>query len=143
MGATASGANVPAKPSKALHLSLWGAQILLALAFASAGAMKATLPIAELAAKMGWPAAMPPALVRFIGTSELLGALGVVLPAATRIKPGLTSLAGAGLATIMALAALFHASRGEVGMLPTNVVLGGLGALVAWGRWKKVPVAPR
>jgi hypothetical protein len=43
----------------------------------------------------------------------------------------------------MVLAAVFHVSRGEVGMLPINLVIGGLAAFVAWGRWKKVPIAPR
>ena len=133
----------PVKPSKPLHFSLWGAQILLALVFVSAGAMKATKPIAELAAKMGWPGAVPEGLVRFIGISELLGALGLVLPAATRIKPGLTALAGLGLTTVMLLAAIFHVSRGEIGMLPVPFVIGGLSAFVAWGRWRKAPISPR
>jgi hypothetical protein len=130
-------------PSKVLHWSLWAVQVLLALLFAFAGTMKTTAPIADLAAKMGWPGTMPEAVVRFIGVSELLGAVGLILPAATRIKPGLTALAGAGLTTIMVLACLFHLSRGEANMLPINFVLGGLAAFVAWGRWKKAPMAPR
>jgi hypothetical protein len=116
---------------------------LLALAFGSAGLMKTTQPIADLAAKMGWPGVVPEALVRFIGVSELLGAVGLIVPAATRIKPVLTALAGAGLTTIMVLASIFHLSRGEAGMLPVNFVIGGLAAFVAWGRWKKAPIAPR
>jgi len=57
-------------------------------------------------------------LVRFIGVSELAGALGLILPAATRIRPGLTPLAALGLSTIMALAMLFHLVRGEPQALP-------------------------
>jgi putative oxidoreductase len=76
---------------------------------------------------------VPRWLVRFIGTSELLGALGLILPAAMRIKPALTGFAALGLLTIMVLAALFHVSRGEFGMLPINSVLGALAAFVAWG----------
>jgi hypothetical protein len=131
------------QPSKAPHFALWGAQILLALAFGMAGTMKTTQPMDVLVQKMVWPGALPAALVRFIGTSELLGALGLILPSATRIKPGLTPLAGAGLVTIMLLASAFHASRGELGVVPVNLVLGGLAAFVAWGRWKKAPIAPR
>jgi hypothetical protein len=82
-------------------------------------------------------------LVRFIGASELLGGLGLVLPAATRIKPALTPLAGAGLITVMVLAALFHLTRGEFGAIPGNVILGSLAAFVAWGRWAKVRIMPR
>ena len=129
--------------SKALHVTLWVVQILLGTMFLYAGVIKATQPIAELAQKMVWPGAIPAALVRFIGWTELLAGLGLILPAATRIKPWLTPLAGAGLTTIMVLAGLFHASRGELGALPINVVLGGLAAFVAWGRWKKAPIAAR
>jgi putative oxidoreductase len=129
--------------SKALHVGLWGAQALLALAFTSAGVMKVTQPIEALAASMVWPGAVPEPLVRFIGVSELLGGLGLILPAATRIKPILTPLAALGLVVVMVLAALFHLSRGELGALPINVVFGALAAFVAWGRLKKAPLAPR
>jgi putative oxidoreductase len=44
---------------------------------------------------------------------------------------------------IMILAALFHTSRGEFGMLPINFVLGALAAFVAWGRLKKAPIPSR
>ena len=63
----------------------------------------------------GWPAAVPAPLVRFIGVAEFLGGLGLILPAATRVKPMLTPLAGVGLAVAMLLAAGFHTSRGEFG----------------------------
>jgi len=128
---------------KALHVSLWAVQVLLALAFGMAGLMKSTQPIAELAEKMVWPGVLPAALVRFIGVSELLGAIGLILPSATRVKPGLTVLAALGLTTVMLLAIVFHISRGEFGNLIFNVVLGALAAFVAWGRAKKAPIAPR
>jgi putative oxidoreductase len=108
-----------------------------------AGVMKTTQPIAELAQNLVWPGAMPPALVRFIGVSEFLGALGLVLPAATRIKPSLTPLAAAGLALIMLLAAIFHVLRGELQALPINFLFGALAVFVAWGRSRKAPIPPR
>jgi len=73
-------------------------------------------------------------LVRFIGVVELAGALGVILPAATRIQPRLTPLAAAGLATIMVLAIPFHLMRGELKEIVINLALGGLAAFVACGR---------
>ena len=85
-------------------------------------------------------AQVPLALVRFIGISELLGAVGLILPALTKIKPLLTPLAALGLLTIMILAMGFHVSRGEAGTLPFNIVLGGLAAFVAWGRTSKAPI---
>jgi len=129
--------------STALHVTLWIVQLLLAVAFGMAGVMKSTQPIADLAAAMVWPGDLPAVLVRFIGVSELAGALGLVLPAATRIRPLLTPLAAIGLVVVMVLASLFHISRGEWFALPINFALGGLAAFVAWGRLRKVPIPPR
>jgi uncharacterized membrane protein YphA (DoxX/SURF4 family) len=111
--------------------------------FVMAGVAKSTQPIADLAQQMVWPGDVPAGLVRFIGVSELLGGLGLVVPAATRIKPWLTPLAAVGLVTVMALAAVFHVTRGEFPAIAFNTVLGGIAAFIAWGRFKKAPIAPR
>jgi|SRR5687768_13224602 len=140
---TASTGTEVGSSSKALHIGLWVVQVVLGLMFLAGGAMKATQPIAELTLQMVWADDIPEALVRFIGMAEVLGALGLVLPAATRIKPMLTPLAGLGLALIMLLAALFHLVRSEFAAIGMNVVLGGLGLFVAWGRAKKAPIRPR
>ena len=131
------------RPSKALHVGLWVVQGLLGAMFLAVGAMKATQPIAALVSTLGWPEAVPAALVHFIGVAELLGGLGLILPAATRVKPVLTPLAGGGLAMVMLLATIFHISRGELGAMPMPLALGGLAAFVAWGRAVKAPIAPR
>lgn len=87
---------------------------------------------------MPWVTTVPAFLVRFIGLSEVAGALGLLLPGLTKIQPQLTSSrATAGLTVVMILAALFHASRGEFGNIGINVVLGALAAFVAWRRWSK------
>jgi uncharacterized membrane protein YphA (DoxX/SURF4 family) len=131
------------KPMTLLNISLWIVQLLLGATFGMAGVIKATRPIAELAARMPWASDIPEVLVRFIGVSELAGGVGLLLPALTRIRPGLTPLAAAGLTTIMAFAAVFHATRGEFGGIVVNVVLGGIAAFIAWGRCKKAPILPR
>lgn len=122
---------------------LWGVQILLALAFLATGWMKLTTSAAELAQVMVWVNDVPLWLVRFIGLAEIAGALGLVLPALTRIQPQLTPLAGAGLAVVMFLAAGFHLIRGEFGFIIPNIILLALAAFVAYGRWKLVPVTPQ
>ncbi len=132
-----------ARPRRALRLTLWVAQGLLAAAFAASGLMKLTQPVAVLAAQMPWVASVPAALVRLIGAAELAGALGLVLPSLTRIRPRLTMLAALGLVAVMGLASAFHLSRGEGVMLPVNLVLAALAAFVAWGRSTAAPIAPR
>lgn len=133
--------NAPS-PSKAWTIGLWVVQVLVAAMFGMAGFMKTTTPIEVLAANMPWVSSMP-GLVRFIGIAELLGAIGMILPAATRIRPILTPAAGGGLATVMVLAAVFHLTRGEYSGIIANAVLGLLAAFVAWGRLSKAPIAPR
>jgi len=132
-----------APAGRGLNIGLWTAQVVLAASFGVAGVMKTTQPIAELAKQMVWAGDVPAALVRFIGTMEFLGAVGLVLPAATRIKPGLTPLAAAGLTTVLALGLAFHLTRGESSAIVVNVVLGSITSFVAWGRFRKAPIVPR
>jgi uncharacterized membrane protein YphA (DoxX/SURF4 family) len=136
-------ASTASRPSRSLHISLWVFQVLLGVMFAMAGLMKATQPIEALAAQMPWTTVVGAGMVRFIGISELLGGLGLVLPSLTRIQPRLTVLAALGLVVVMVLAAGFHVTRGEFVHVPMNLVLGGLAAFVAWGRAKKAPISPR
>jgi putative oxidoreductase len=121
-----------------LHVGLWVAQGLLAAAFGVAGLTHATRPIAEMAKMAPWTSALPEGMVRFIGVVELAGALGLVLPGLTRVRPALTGWAAAGLAAVMALAMVVHIARGEPQVLPVNLVLGGIAAFIAWGRGMKV-----
>lgn len=130
-------------PNKGLHVGLWVTQVLLAAAFLMAGGMKVSAPLEQLQAQMPWVTGALGGAVRFIGAVELLGAVGLLLPAATRVLPRLTPLAATGLLTVMGLAALTHLSRGEYPMIIANLVLGGMAAFVAWGRLTKAPIAPR
>ena len=134
---------VSARPSRAPHVTLWLVQGLLAALFLVVGYSHAAAPIEVAAMRAPWVASLPVALVRFIGAVEVAGALGLLLPAATRILPRLTPLAAAGLATMMALAVPFHLMRGETGAVVVNLGLGALAALVAWGRTRWAPVTAR
>lgn len=130
------------KISKVLHIGLWVVQVLLALAFGMAGFMKVSMPISELATKgMGFVNHTAETLVRFIGFTEILGAIGLILPAALRIKPILTPIAAVGIAIIMLLAIKEHLSQNE--SIVANVILFVLAIFVAWGRFKKAPIQPK
>lgn len=126
-----------------LHIALWIAQVLLALLFAGAGSAKVMTPLPELAKSLPFTADLPGWLVRFIGISEIAGAIGLILPALARIMPRLTAVAGLGLAAVMALATVFHLFRGEISAMPMTIAIGAVAAFVAWGRWARVPIAPR
>jgi uncharacterized membrane protein YphA (DoxX/SURF4 family) len=130
--------------NKGMNIALWIVQVLLALAFGMIGGMKLFGSLEEMAKNPGaeWILEMP-WLVRFIGLSEVAGALGLILPAASRIKPILTPIAAAGIVLIMILAALLHAYRAEWSSIGTCFVFGAMAAFVMWGRLKKAPIAPR
>jgi putative oxidoreductase len=136
----ASSPATSAARSKALHVALWVVQVLLAAAFAMAGFLKTTTPIADLAKEMSVPRVLGEGMTRFIGVSELAAAVGLVLPALTRIRPMLTPLAAAALVVVMVLAAGYHVIQGEYQGLPVVAVLGGLAAFVAWGRFRAAPI---
>lgn len=131
------------QPSKALNIALWGTQGLLAALFLMAGVTKVVKPIEELAPMMPWVLDMPAFMVRFIGISEMAGALGLILPAALRIMPRLTGFAGIGLGVIMLLASGHHAMAGEFPNIGANMVLLSLALFVAWGRLIRLPIQPK
>jgi hypothetical protein len=120
-----------------MNALLWTAQILLALFFGAAGYSHALMPFADAAKAAPWLADMPRGLSRFIGVAELAGALGVVLPTMTRIRPSLASIAAGGLTIMMMLAIAFHLSRGESRIIGMHLVAGAMAGLVAWGRAKR------
>jgi putative oxidoreductase len=130
-------------PKKGLHIALWIFQVLLGVAFLGAGLMKATQPLEELGKQMNWVTYTPGALVRFIGVTQVLGALGLILPSATRILPVLTPLAATGLFVTMVLAAGTHVMHDEAREIVPNIVLGALSAFIAWGRFKAAPISAR
>ena len=118
-----------------MNIALWIAQGILALVFLMAGASKLTQPKEKLAERMGYVNDFSAGTIKLIGTLEVLGALGVVLPKLTGILPVFTPLATVGLALTMVGAALTHLRRKEPQMIVVNAVLLALAIFVAWGRW--------
>ena len=129
--------------SKALHITLWVLQVLLAAMYIMAGMSKVSQPIDKLSQMLPWVTQMPEAIVRFIGTAEILGALGLILPSLLRIQPKLTPIAALGLVVVQLFAVAFHISRGETAVLGMNFVLIAVAAFIAWGRFKKALIAPK
>jgi uncharacterized membrane protein len=118
-----------------MNVLLWIVQAVLAAAFLMSGVMIATQPKEKLAPRLPWVEDFSAGTVRFIGVAELLGGLGLILPAATGIAPALTPIAATGLAVIMVLAAATHIRRKEPSGVAFNAALLVLAALVAWGRF--------
>jgi len=124
------------------NMLLWIGQILLGLAFLAVGYAH-TLGFEKALARPGmtWLAAVGRDRMRIIGILEILGAVGLILLAATGVLPWLTPVAATALAVLMVLAIVLHARRPDEGRnIIGNVILGAIAALVAYGRFVIAPL---
>ena len=119
-----------------MNIALWIIQILLALLFLFAGGTKLVMSAEQLQA-MGSPnqIILPGLLLKFIGLCEVLGALGLVLPALLKIRRALTPLAAAGLTILMIGAVAITIAGDGVGAALVPALCAALCAFVAYGRW--------
>jgi uncharacterized membrane protein YphA (DoxX/SURF4 family) len=112
-----------------MNIALWIAQSILGLFFVLIGSMKA------FQIKKAHDSGMSKGLEIFIGTSELLGGIGLILPFATGIVPTLTPIAAIALGVIMVLAAGHHAKKQEYKGLGMPIIFLALLIFVTIGRW--------
>ena len=117
--------------------ALWIVQILLALLFLFAGGTKLVMPAAQLTGQTPLPALF----LRFIGIAEIAGALGLILPGALRIRPGLTPLAAACLTIIMIGATIVTVMTMGAALALLPFIVGVLTVTIAYARWRPYPLA--
>jgi uncharacterized membrane protein YphA (DoxX/SURF4 family) len=119
-----------------MNALLWILQIVLALIFAGAGAIKLIQPRDKLAKTLGgWVDDFPAQLLKPLGLAELLGAIGLIVPPLVHIAPILTPVAASALVVTMTGAMVTHARRREFTNVAVNVLLAVIAAVVAWGRF--------
>ncbi|MEV5965280.1 DoxX family protein [Kribbella sp. NPDC051952] len=115
-----------------MNIFLWIVAGVLAAFFLAAGITKLSQSKEKLqAGQMKWVEDFSAGTVKFIGAVELLGAIGLILPAALDIAPILVPLAATGLAVIMIGAIVTHGRRKEFPPVAINVVILILALLVA------------
>ena len=117
---------------------LWIAQVVLALLFVLFG-ITHLMRRETMRERVPWMFAVPREAMLIIGILDILGAIGLILPAVTRIQPWLTPLAALCLAVLMVFAIIFHVTRREFPNIVLNVILGLLAAFIAWGRFIAAP----
>jgi hypothetical protein len=94
----------------------------------------------EVGGEHGLAGDYSPGFVKFVGIAEILGALGLILPAVTGIAPVLVPIAASGLAVAQAGAIAVHVRRKEPQVIIGNLVLIALSLFVAWGRFGSYPL---
>ena len=123
-----------------MNILLWVLQVLLALVFFAHGCLF-LFPPAALVEQIN--ASLPRWFQLFLGVAEVLAAVGLTLPGATRIQPRLVSWAAAGVMIVMICATIFHVARGEVSSAIITAVLLAMATFVAYMRWRIAPIRPR
>lgn len=121
-----------------MNLALWIVAGLLALAYVVGGGGKLIMPkerIAAIGASSRWVEDLSPGSVKAIGALEVLGAVGLILPAALGIAPALVPLAAVGLGMIMVGAVLTRLRRHEATFMLADLAYLVLAGFVAWGRF--------
>jgi len=123
-----------------MNIALWLVAALLAVSFLAAGGMKLARSKDKLASSgMAWTEDFSANTVKLIGTAEILGAIGLILPPLVNIAPVLAPIAAIGLALTMAGAVVTHLRRKEGRDALAPLVLLLLAVFVAVGRLALVP----
>jgi uncharacterized membrane protein YphA (DoxX/SURF4 family) len=123
-----------------MNIVLWVLQALLAIAFFAHGLLFLSPP-AELVEQIN--ASLPRWFQLFLGVAEILAAVGLTLPALTRIQPWLVVWAAAGIMIVMVSATVFHVARGEMSSAGVTLILLAMAAFVAYMRHRVVPIPVR
>jgi DoxX-like family len=120
-----------------MNLALWIAAGVLAAVLLVAGTNKLAMPKQKLATFPGggWVEDFSPGALKAISTLEILGAVGLVLPAVLGIAPVLVPLAATGAALLFAGAVITRLRRGERLTIVVDLAYLGLAVFVAWGRF--------
>jgi hypothetical protein len=117
-----------------MNTALWIAQILLSIMMLVIGFMKTFYPVERLSS-FSWTTRSPKGLIRFVGISELLIGVGLILPQLTGILRPLTPWAALSLCMIMVLAMVEHIRYKEVHDIWKSMIIILLAAFVALGRF--------
>lgn len=121
-----------------MNLALWIVAGLLAAAYLFSGGGKLLLKkekIATASSSAGWVGDFSARSVKAIGAFEILGAVGLIMPAVLDIAPILVPLAASGLAMIMIGAVITRIRRHEFKFMAADLVYLVLVGFVAWGRF--------
>ncbi len=113
-------------------VAYWIVAGLLAFMYLFSGGIKVVRSKEQLRPMMGWVDSMPFALVRTIGTLEVLGAIGLIVPPLTGIAPWLALVAAIGFVIVQLGAIIVHLRRSEARQLGLNVGLLGAAARTLW-----------
>ncbi|MEE1767064.1 DoxX family protein [Streptomyces sp. JV185] len=114
-----------------MNIAYWIVAGLLALFHFYAGTLKMIRSRDRLRPMMVWVDRIPLPALRMLGTVEVLGATGLVLPPLTGIVPSLATAAAVGFVLLQTCAIAVHLT-GEDRRIALNVGLTATAAVTVW-----------
>lgn len=96
-----------------MTVAYWLVAGLLALFYLYAGGVKVIRSRERLQPMMAWVDRTPMPVVRLLGTLEVLGAIGLILPPSTGVAPWLAVAAAGGFVVLQVGATVVHLRRGD------------------------------
>lgn len=123
-----------------MKILLWIVSALAAFIFVSTGLPKVTASAADLTVMYQ---GIPVVLLKIAGVAEVLGGLGLIVPAATRILPILTPVAAGGLVLTMVGAIITNIAIGEYAAILIALAYLLAAAGILWARSTRYAIAPR
>jgi len=119
-----------------MNTAIWICQIFLAVLFLYSGTAKSTQSERWLVAhKQTGVEGLPVPFIRFIGISEILGSIGILVPSFTGIMPILTPVTAGCFALIMVFAAKIHYHRNEMSAVALNIIVLCISLFVVFARF--------
>lgn len=125
-----------------MNTALWVLAVALSVAFLVGGAAQLLMTkekYRSLGESQHWVDDFGAGHIKVIGAIKVTGAVGLVLPAAVDVAPGLVPLAASGLMLVMAGAATTRFRRCEWQFMAGDVIFLSLFAFLAWGRFGLEP----
>ncbi|MER6848815.1 DoxX family protein [Streptomyces flaveolus] len=114
-----------------MNIAYWVVAGLLALFSIYSGALKVIRSRDQLRPMMAWVDRVPLPALRALGTVEVLGATGLILPPLTGIVPALAPAAAVGFVVLQTGAIAVHLT-GEDRRITLNIGLAATAAVTVW-----------
>lgn len=123
-----------------MNIASWIIAGLLAAGFLASGTMKLCQPKEKVVASgADFLAGFSPGSIKVIGALEVLGAVGLILPAALDVAPFLVAWAAVGLIAMVVGAIIAQLRCHQTEPMVPNLIAIALIGFVAWGRFGSVP----
>ena len=123
--------------NRTLNVVLWVLQVFFGLFFVLASGLPKFFAPQEV---LNMPIVLPREFLIFVGTCEIAGGLGLILPGLLRIRTGLTPLAAFMLVLLTLCATAYQLLAGQVESAIFAIAVGLICATIAYCRWQVAPL---